>query len=35
MIPPDYGLYVSASRAFIEKLKKYTDQVIQYSIDEA
>ena len=35
VIPPDYGLYVSASRAFIEKLKKYTDQVIQYSIDEA
>ena len=35
VISPDYGLYVSASRAFIEKLKKYTDQVIQYSIDEA
>ncbi|MDE6664212.1 MAG: DNA polymerase IV, partial [Lachnospiraceae bacterium] len=35
VIPPDYGLYVSASRAFIEKLKQYTDQVIQYSIDEA
>ena len=35
LIPPDYGLYVSASRAFIEKLKQYTDQVIQYSIDEA
>ena len=35
VIPPDYGLYVSASRAFISKLKKYTDNVIQYSIDEA
>ena len=35
VIPPDYGLYVSASRAFINKLKKYTDNVIQYSIDEA
>ena len=35
VIPPDYGLYVSASRAFIAKLKQYTDQVIQYSIDEA
>ncbi len=35
VIPPDYGLYVSASRAFIEKLRQYTDQVIQYSIDEA
>lgn len=35
VIPPDYGLYVSASRAFINRLKKYSDQVIQYSIDEA
>lgn len=35
VIPPDYGLYVSASRAFMEKLRQYTDQVIQYSIDEA
>ena len=35
VVPPDYGLYVSASRAFIAKLKQYTDQVIQYSIDEA
>lgn len=35
VVPPDYGLYVSASRAFIEKLKQYTEQVIQYSIDEA
>lgn len=35
VIPPDYGLYVNASRAFISKLKKYSDNVIQYSIDEA
>lgn len=35
VVPPDYGLYVSASRALIEKLRQYTDQVIQYSIDEA
>lgn len=35
VIPPDYGLYVKASRAFMEKLGQYTDQVIQYSIDEA
>lgn len=35
VVPPDYGLYVSASRAFIAKLKQYTDRVIQYSIDEA
>lgn len=35
VIPPDYSLYVSASRAFMEKLRQYTDQVIQYSIDEA
>ena len=35
VIPPDYGLYVRASRAFINRLKKYSDQVLQYSIDEA
>lgn len=35
VIPPDYGLYVKASRAFMEKLRSYTDTVIQYSIDEA
>lgn len=35
IIPPDYGLYVTASRAFIMSLKKYSDMVIQYSIDEA
>ncbi|MBR2403553.1 MAG: DNA polymerase IV [Lachnospiraceae bacterium] len=35
IIPPDYSLYVKASRAFIKKLQEYCDQVIQYSIDEA
>ena len=35
VVPPDYGLYVTASRAFINKLKQYSDTVIQYSIDEA
>ena len=35
MIPPDYGVYVNASRAFIGKFKQYCDNVIQYSIDEA
>lgn len=35
VIAPDYGLYVHASRALISKLKQYTDQVFQYSIDEA
>ena len=34
VIPPDYGLYVRASGAFIRKLKQYSDHVIQYSIDE-
>lgn len=35
VVPPDYGLYVTASRAFMEILRRYTDTVIQYSIDEA
>lgn len=35
IVPPDYGLYVNASRAFMEILRRYTDNVIQYSIDEA
>lgn len=35
VIPPDYGLYVNASRAFIQKLKVYSDNVIQFSVDEA
>ncbi len=35
VIPPDYHLYVAASRALIELLNKYSDNVLQYSIDEA
>lgn len=35
VIPPDYGLYVTASRALIKLLRRYSDRVIQYSIDEA
>ena len=35
VVPPDYSLYVTASKAFMDKLKKYSDKVIQYSIDEA
>ena len=35
IVPSDYGLYVNASRAFMEILKRYSDNVIQYSIDEA
>ena len=35
VVLPDYGLYVKASRALIAKLKQYSDNVIQYSIDEA
>ena len=35
VVPPDYGLYVKSSRAFMNILKEYSDNVIQYSIDEA
>lgn len=35
IVPPDYGLYVKSSRAFMNILKDYSDNVIQYSIDEA
>ena len=35
IVPPDYGLYVKSSRAFIKILQEYSDNVIQYSIDEA
>lgn len=35
VIPPDYHIYATASKAFIDKLRKYSDNVIQYSIDEA
>ncbi|MDE6406635.1 MAG: DNA polymerase IV, partial [Lachnospiraceae bacterium] len=35
IVPPDYGLYVKSSRAFMKILQEYSDNVIQYSIDEA
>ena len=33
--PPDYGLYVEASRHFVEMLRQFSPVVQQYSIDEA
>ncbi len=35
MVPPNYELYNKSSKAFISILKRYTDKVEQYSIDEA
>lgn len=35
VIPPDYGLYVQASRHFVDMLRQFSPQVEQYSIDEA
>ena len=35
IIPPDYGLYVEASRHFVEMLRQFSPKVEQYSIDEA
>ncbi|MBP3313439.1 MAG: DNA polymerase IV [Oscillospiraceae bacterium] len=35
VVAPDYGLYVTASRAFIALLQEYSPVVEQYSIDEA
>ncbi len=35
VIPPDYELYVEASRHFVEMLRQFSPQVEQYSIDEA
>ena len=35
IVPPDYSLYVSCSKALVELLKKYFPHVHQYSIDEA
>ncbi len=32
---PDYGLYVEASRHFVEMLRQFSPNVEQYSIDEA
>ena len=35
IVPPDYELYVQASRSFVEKLRCFSPKVEQYSIDEA
>ena len=35
VVPPRRGLYSECSRAFMDILRKYTDVVEQYSIDEA
>lgn len=35
IVPPDYELYEKCSAAFINILKRYSDAVEQYSIDEA
>ncbi len=35
VVPPDYGLYVEASRHFVDMLREFSPQVEQYSIDEA
>ena len=35
MIPPDYELYVQASRHFVDMLREFSPAVEQYSIDEA
>ena len=35
VVEPDYGLYVEASRHFVEMLRQFSPNVEQYSIDEA
>ena len=35
VVPPDYGLYVEASRHFVKMLRQFSPVVEQYSIDEA
>ena len=35
IVAPDYGLYVEASRHFVEMLRQFSPVVEQYSIDEA
>ena len=35
VVAPDYGLYVQASRKFVEMLRQFSPKVEQYSIDEA
>ena len=35
IVPPDYPLYVEASRHFVQMLRQFSPNVEQYSIDEA
>ena len=35
IVPPDYALYVEASRHFVQMLQQFSPKVEQYSIDEA
>ncbi len=35
VVPPDYDLYVQASRHFVDMLRQFSPSVEQYSIDEA
>ena len=35
IVPPDYSLYVEASRHFVQMLRQFSPAVEQYSIDEA
>ena len=35
IVPPDYNLYVEASRHFVQMLRQFSPVVEQYSIDEA
>lgn len=35
IVPPDYPLYVEASRHFVDMLRQFSPKVEQYSIDEA
>ena len=35
VVSPDYGLYVEASRSFVNMLRQFSPKVEQYSIDEA
>lgn len=35
LVPPNYELYEKSSKVFMEILRKYSDKVEQYSIDEA
>ena len=35
VVPPDYDLYVQASRHFVDMLRQFSPAVEQYSIDEA